>query len=212
MKTFERLIEKHYPGLNFILIPDERYMPGAIINNNDQIIDHINKIHLFDENKCITKVINTTIANNELTYENSLSFDFSLLGLIKLVGKSKKKYKVNFEYKNVKSVVFNTIDANGYYENDIKEILMNLKKSDRSRFLRIKKDFVIMQSLFVDELIITIEKEGNVVTEADFTISKDEYKIEGEYTWNTDGKMIIKNTQNVPFGVIDLKIKNNLRK
>lgn len=44
MKTFEKFIEQYYKGFNFISIASEAFLPGAIINSDDRIIDHVGRI------------------------------------------------------------------------------------------------------------------------------------------------------------------------
>jgi hypothetical protein len=207
MKNFEKFIEENYKGFNFISIPSEALVPGVIINDDDRIIDSVSRI--FSDagaSKWSTKTINANIQNQVISGERKLDLGVSLLGLFSLKGGYTTNYEVSFEFNEVTEIVFDTKNG-GAFENEIRGMIMNLKDSNRSLWKSILHEHVVMDVIVVKSATIEFKKDGNVVGEAEIQNIKNDISINGSYIWNETGKMVITNTNNVPFGVMDFQIK-----
>ena len=64
-----------------------------------------------------------------------------------------------------------------------------------------------MNVIIVKSATIAFKKDGNTVGQAEIQNIKNDIIIDGSYTWNENGKMVITNTGNIPFGVMDFQIK-----
>lgn len=210
MKTFEKFIEQYYKGFNFISIASEAFLPGAIINSDDRIIDYVGRIFP-NENpkKWAYKTIKANIPSEVIKGERSLDLGISILGLFSLKGGFTSKYDISFEFNDVTEIVFDT-ENGGAYENEIRRMIMNLKKSDRDLWKSILHEHVIMEVVIVKSAVIEFKKNGTVVGEAEFEDIKKNVSINGSFKWNSEGKMVIDNVNNIPFGVMDFQIKRNM--
>lgn len=207
MKTFEKFIEEYYRGFNFISIPNESFQPGVIINDDDRIVDSVSRIFSNENvNKWRTKTVNANIQNEIISGERKLDLGVSLLGLFSLKGGFSSKYDISFEFNEVTEIIFDTQNG-GAFENEIRRLIMNLKQSDRSLWKSILHENVVMEVVIVKSATIVFKKNGSIVGEAEIEDIKHNISINGTYSWNSEGKMIINNSNNIPFGVLDFQIK-----
>ncbi|WP_395054476.1 hypothetical protein [Flavobacterium sp.] len=207
MKTFEKFIEENYKGFNFISIASEAILPGVILNSDDRIIDNLNRI--FPDQQSIkwqNKIIKANMPNHIISGERKLDFGVTLLGLLSLKVGTEKNYSISFEFNDVKEIVFDTQNG-GVYENEIRNMIMLLKKSNRDTWKSILHENVVMEVVIVKKVTIEIKQNGKLMGEIDIQNIKNDLSINGSYTWNTLGKMVIENEQNLPFGVLDFQIK-----
>lgn len=210
MKTFEKFIEQYYKGFNFISIASEAFLPGVIINSDDRIIDNVGRIFP-DENpkKWQYKTVNANIPNEIIKGERSLDLGISILGLFSLKGGFSSKYDISFEFNDVTQIIFDT-ENGGAYENEIRRMIMNLKKSNRDLWKTILHEHVIMEVVIIKTAVIEFKKNGSVVGEAEYDDIKKNVSINGTFKWNSEGKMVVKNVNNIPFGVLDFQIKRHM--
>jgi hypothetical protein len=210
MKTFEKFIEEYYKGFNFISISSEAIIPGVIINSDDRIIDNIKR--LFPDkspNKWALKTVKANIPNQAITGNRKLDIGLTLLGLFSLKGGNSTNYEVKFEFNDVTEIIFDTQNG-GAYENEIRQYIMKLKDSDRSSWKGILHEHLVMEVVIVKSAIVEFKKNGNILTEVEIQEIKNDISINGSYSWNSEGKMIINNDNNIPFGVMDFQIKRSM--
>jgi hypothetical protein len=193
MKTFEKFIEQYYKGFNFISIASEAFLPGVIINSDDRIIDNVGRIFP-NENpkKWQYKTVNANIPNEIIKGERSLDLGISILGLFSLKGGFSSKYDISFEFNDVTQIIFDT-ENGGAYENEIRRMIMNLKKSNRDLWKTILHEHVIMEVVIIKTAVIEFKKNGSVVGEAEYDDIKKNVSINGTFKWNSEGKMVVKN-------------------
>jgi hypothetical protein len=210
MKTFEKFIEEHYKGFNFISIPSEALVPGVIINSDDRIVDSVKRI--FTEaapNKWGIKTIKANMHSQVIAGERKLDLGITLLGLFSLKGGASSKYDISFEFNDVTEIVFDTQNG-GAYENEIRGFIMDLKQANRSLWKSILHEHVVMEVVIVKTATVQFKRSGNIVGEAQIEDIKNDISINGSYSWNNEGKMVIKNDNNIPFGVLDFQIKRSM--
>jgi hypothetical protein len=210
MKTFEKFIEQYYRGFNFISIASEAFLPGVIINSDDRIIDNVGRLFPNENaNKWLHKTVNANIPNEIIKGERSLDLGISILGLFSLKGGFASNYDISFEFNDVTQIIFDT-EKGGAYENEIRRMVMDLKKSNRSVWKSILHEHVIMEVVIVKTATIEFKKNGQIIGEVEYEDIKNNISINGTFKWNSAGKMVIKNVNNIPFGVLDFQIKRNM--
>ncbi len=90
MQKFERLIEQNYPGLNFVAISNEAYMPGVILNDDDRIVDAMS--HLFSGGNWKTKTVEANTGDQTIEGSFSLGFGGTFLGAVTVKSNVSSKY------------------------------------------------------------------------------------------------------------------------
>lgn len=205
---FEKFIEKNYKGLNFISIPSEAYKPGVLLNDDDRIFAHLSRIFK-DEQKWKIKQIKANIPNQVINGERDLDLGITLLGIISLKGGFESSYTVSFEFNDVSEVVFDT-ENGGAYENEVRTLIQNLKKSDQNTWHQILHKYVAMEIVIVNSVTVEFKRNGKALGEIDLPQIENELSINGKYLWGSNGKMEIKNDNNVPFGVLGFQIKRGM--
>jgi hypothetical protein len=207
MKSFEKFIEENYKGFNFISIASEAFVPGVILNDDDRIVDSIQRVFSeVNEAKWSKKVINASMPSEVISGERKLDLGVSLLGLFSLKGGFDANFTVSFEFNEVSEMVFDTANG-GIYENEIRKLIMDLKHSDRDLWKSILHEHVVMEVIIVKSAIVEFKRNGKVIGEAEIEKIKNSISINGTYSWNSSGKMIVTNDKKLPFGVMDFQIK-----
>lgn len=203
---FENYIEKNYPGLNFISLPNEEYLPGQILNNDDRIVDGLSRI--FNEEpdtKWITKKINANIVGGTIQGNRDLDIGVNVLGIFSLRAGSKAQYSISFSFDQVSQVVFDTTKG-AVYENEVRRMILNLKKTNKKDWRDILHNYVVISSVYVESMTVEFYRNGNAILEAQIPEFSNEVKIDTKYEWNNNGKIEIKNNK-LPFGVTGFTIK-----
>lgn len=206
MKSFEKFIEKKYPGLNFISISSEDYIPGVIVNDDDRIIDSLQNVFRTEPSqRWGTKRIAAEIADETIHGERNLSISGKVIGLFQLKAGVTAAYTVSFEFNKCTEHVFDS--ANGaIYENDARRMIDKLKDTDKETWKSLLHNFVTMCAVYIEEVTIQFKRDGAVVLEADIEKLKQEVSIGSDYKWSAAGKMVFSNNK-VPFGVMGFPIK-----
>ena len=195
--------------MNFISIPTEDYIPGIIINDDDRIIDAL--FSIFDDEppaKWKTKVVNANIASQTIQGERNLDLGLTVLGIFTLKAGVTAKYSASFEFGNATAIVFDTATG-GVFENQVRTMIMKLKKEDQVRWKQILHQTVVLQAIYVESLSAEFKRNGQIVTEAEAEKLKNEVTINGKFSWDAAGKMVIKNNK-VPFGVMGFMVKRGM--
>ncbi len=207
---FEIFLERYFRGLNYLSIPTETHVPGVILNNDDRVEMSLAKL-FYDENpvRWDTKIVAADLNNETVSGSRGLGLDFTLLGMISAKGTAKAEYVVTFEFNDVSAIVFDT-DGGAVFENEVRTLIMELKNRDRAKWKQILHEFVVMEAVVVRRATITIHRNGAVVTEANFPTTAGEISIKGSYQWGIDGRLIIENTGNIPFGVLGFQVKRQM--
>lgn len=204
--TFERFIEKKYDGLNFIPISTEEYLPGAILNKEERIVDHLKRVfHLEDPKKWSTKKVNATIAGEKVIGERSLNAGATLLGVFSLKNNTKSNYAVSFEFNEVASVVFDTSNG-GVYENEIRNMIDKLKADDKRDWKDVLHTYIVTETIYVEKFSASFKKDGRVMAAAEVEQLKNEVNVNADYQWSSAGVIEIVNNK-TPFGVRGFSIK-----
>ncbi|MBI4929817.1 MAG: hypothetical protein HY841_03575 [Bacteroidetes bacterium] len=203
---FEKFIEKNYPGLNFISITNDNYVPGVILNDDDRIIDGLSRIFSAEPaTKWAAATVNADIAGGEVQGERDLDSGGSVLGIVSLKAGVAVNYSVSFTFDKVTEMVFDTAKG-AVYENEVREMIMKLKGNNRPRWKEILHEYVVMESVYVESATVEFKRNGKVLGQADIEQLTNEVNIDAKYKWNTKGKMEIKNNTS-PFGVRGFLIK-----
>ena len=206
MRTqFEKFIEKNYKGLTFLSIPNKEYTPGVILSNNDQIFAHLSSIFPHKQ-KWKTKIVEANLANQTISGERSLDAGVSFLGLISTRGNGESNYTVSFEFNEVSELIFDH-DNGGAYENEVRTMISNLKDADKKSWKQILHKQVTMSVIIVKSMTVEFKKNGTSVVTADIPQLTNDLNISGSYNWVSEGKMIINNDNNMPFGVLGFEVK-----
>jgi hypothetical protein len=205
MKTFEKFIEKHYKGLNFITIPSEAYSPGVILNEDDRIFNHLSRLFP-DEKKWNIKEVNASMPNEVINGERSLDLGVTVLGIISLKGGFNSAYSVSFEFNQVSEFIFDYAKG-GAYESEVRILIQKLKNSDHNSWEQILHKYVAMEVVVIKSAIVTFTRNGKALGEVDLPVLEKELSINGTYNWSSGGKMVINNDKNLPFGVLGFQVK-----
>lgn len=202
----EKFIEHKFPGLNYLSISDERYLPTVIINDEDRIIDSLSRV--FDSepaNKWTTREVSTRINGETIQGTRKLEFGAKFLGVVSIKAGVTANYSVTYEFDDVTSVVFNNASG-GVYENEVRALIMKLKDSDRATWKDILHEYVVMESVYVKNFKIKLTRDGVVLTQANIQTTQGEISIDGSYTWSASGEMIIQDNK-TPLGLRGFQVK-----
>jgi hypothetical protein len=206
MRTkFERFIEKHYKGLNFITIPNEAYNPGVILNEDDRIFSHLARIFP-DDKKWKTRLVMANMPNEVVNGKRNLDIGVTLLGIVTLKGGFDAAYTVSFEFKDVSEMIFD-FDNGGAYESDVRILIQKLKEKDPVTWGGILHKFVAMEVVIIKSATVSFTRNGKALGQVDLPLMENELSISGSYSWDSGGKMVINNDKNLPFGVLGFQVK-----
>lgn len=207
---FERFIERHYRGLNFISIPTAAHVPGVVLNNNDRVETALHRLFPNQPtSKWKTRTVDADMHNESVQGSRGLDLDFKLLGIFGIQGSVSANYEISFQFSEVASMAFDT-DNGAVFENDIRTLIMGLKASDRSSWKQILHEFVVTEAVIVKKATFTIRRNGQAVVETNFPTHAGEMSIEGQFRWEADGTMVVENNRNVPFGLLGFQVKRNM--
>ena len=206
IKSFEKFIEQNYPGLNYISLANEEYVPGQILNSDDRILDNLSRVFPNEApNKWSTKRVDAHITGGSVSGQRNLDFGLNVLGIFSLKAGAKANYSIQFSFDKVSQIVFDI--ANGaVYENEVRSLINELKQHNRPHWRMLLHEFVVMESLIVENMRVTFRKEGNVVVAADIPALENAIKVDASYEWNAQGEMEITNNK-LPFGVLGFTVK-----
>lgn len=208
--SFERFIERHYKGMNFISIPSGVHVPGVILNNNDRVETALARLFPTENPaKWATIIVPANIPNETVKGNRGLSLDFALLGMLGIKGSVTANYEIEFRFEEVSSLVFDT----GYgavFENDVRSMIMELKNRDHDAWKQILHEFVAMEAVIVKRAVLSIKRNGQAIGEANFPTHAGEVTINAKFEWKADGTMVIENVNNIPFGLLGFQVKRNM--
>ncbi len=200
-QKFEKVIEKYYPGLNFLAISNEAYAPGVVLNHDDRIVDTLES--LFPGGAWTTKTVDANTGTQKIEGSRSLELGATILGSVMIKSGVASRYEINFEFGQMKEVIFDNRKG-APLENELRNKFMQLKNSNRNRWNDVLHNYVVMSSLYVDTFTATFIRDGNVETNAD-VITRD-VSIHANAEWKTDGKLKLTGNK-TPFGTRGFIVK-----
>lgn len=206
MEDFEKFMQENYKGYNFISIPNEAFAPGVILNYDERIVDNIQRIFpSASPLKWSKKAVIASMPIQVVSGERKLDLGVSLLGLFSLKAGLGSKYTVSFEFNEVTEMVFDVLNG-GIYENEIRTLILNLEYSDHDAWEDIIDEHLVMEVLIVKSVTVEFKRDGKSVSDFEIEQIKNEIGINGSYTWDETGKMVLNSVQNYPFAVMDFQI------
>lgn len=209
-EKFEQIIEKNYRGLNFLSISHGDYLPGVIIDNEDRIVDAIwNVFPDWNKEKWKVKEVDLRIAGGATEADRKLDITGKILGVFSLKAGVTADYSISFEFDKCSSIIFDTSNGGGLYENQVIRSIRELKETDREIWRDLIRNFFVMESVFVESFRTTFKRNGKVLVGADLEMIEQEVKIAAKYNWGGNGTMEISDNKN-PFGVRGFIIKRHM--
>lgn len=207
--TFETIMEKKIPEINFFSASGSSIRPGTVLESLDKDIEYgylpkyIKGFDEFKEMDFETVEEPYNIFLQDVSGEVEFGAAAKFMKLVGLKFDGHKNYKIKFEITG--------IIAKRFKENilavDLEIALADLKKSNKKIFKKFKNHFLVMKVLYANEYKVTVEVEKGGSFEADVNVQS--VDVEGSAHFKKkESSLIVSQNSSVPFGVIGYKIKS----
>ena len=203
----EQSLEKLFPGIEFLVVSDTTFLPGTVINKLRPVQKqgHIKSIVSGKPSTYwdTDRVKGNILAGDTLSGTSNFSGAFSLLPFLKVKASVKNSYSYNYEIDSIEASNFlNTSRL------DLMPLLRKIKTGDKETWKSIKSFYVVTETYYAKSFSMTLQKNGSIVTEAEF--NQDFEKISGNVDFNfaSGGKIVVANNKDVPFGFTAFQIKD----
>jgi hypothetical protein len=206
--SFETIMEKKIPEINFLSASGANIRPGSVLESLDKDIEYgylpkyIKDHDLFKDKKF--EVIEEPYDILVKDISGELEFD-AAANFMKIVGlkfDGRKKYKINFE--------INEIRAKRFKEDitplDLELALNYLRKNNKKVFKKFKNHFLVIKVLYANKYSVTVEVKKGGSFEADVNVPSVNVEAGASFK-KKENTLIVSQNSTVPFGVIGYKIK-----
>lgn len=206
--TFETIMEKNIPEINFFSASGTNVRPGSILESLDKDIEwgylpsYMNDYPPFANKNFETIESPYNILLKNINGEVELEAAANFMKFIGLKFDARKKYKIEF--------FITGITSKGFKEDitpmDFELALNHLRKSNKNLYKKAQGHFLVFKVLYANEykVNIEVEKEGHFEPE----INVPSVQVEGNAKFKkTENSILVSHNSSVPFGVIGYKIK-----
>lgn len=198
MIKLETMLERYIPGINFLQFSTSSYLPGSILDNED---NDFREGHLRDifpqlsENEWELDYVQANLISGQIAGEKAVQAGANFLGLVNVKSDNFHSYSLNYRISEINGVEFKNTSMI-----ELQGMFRKLKQAERKLWRQIKKDFIVTESYFAKSFIIEFTKEGKLLSEAEI---KTNFQIESgvDVTWKSNGVVEVAGNIKVPFGV-----------
>lgn len=203
----EQSLEKLFPGIEFLIISDSTFLPGTVINKLRPVTKqgHIKSIIQGKDSTYweTDRVKGNILAGDTLTGSSDFSGNIALLSFLKINSSVKASYSYKYEIDTIEACNFlNTSKL------DLMPLLRKMKTGDKEIWKSVRSFYVVTETYYAKNFSITLQKNGSVITEAEFKQDFENINANVQFDFNRGGKIIVSANKDVPFGFTAFQIKD----